>query len=868
MSSVVTASFQDKHYSASSSSVSAKSISSLAVSVGRTQLRPTHRTHSNDYARPLGRLFPTHRGSAAKSTRHSSGNCSSTRTIDLGTETIIVTSTITINQTMAVPSGITNPAPLLITPSACHTTTRSCASIFRNHCPNYYAAPYAEVEPPRLPMVQSTLLVTKKNPFAIGQGQEVSRLFSDPTPQPQAPVPQPLHSNGPDAPSAVPPLFANEESRPSAQTDKGGPEENGVSVASNDKPSGGQSSGSHSPDGSGGGQNGGSTDASFNQPPAGFGQSSPDGDEPPASGPSKSISVGDIPVVLHPDHVVIGSQTYDHKPSVTSATYHGQIYNWDANNFVGLQTTVAFPAANEAPVPVVTAAGQAFSVYPSNLKAPGLTINIPTTLQASPFVYHGQIFSVDPSQLIAPGKTIAATPTEGLQLFVYDDNTFSVGGSRFIGSSTTMPLSAGFGVVTYNEQKLTIEPSQVIGPSTIIPLFRRPGAGSAETPLPITTDSLTFSLGPSAAVFGSSTYAFESDKLPVTTTVDGQRVVIGPHGVQIGTDSILLPTPAPSFSVITEGNLKVSLGPSAVVIDGHTASITYNASPFTTEIEGQVFTIGANGVVHDGTTISLPSPTPTYQVLIHGDLTVSLAGSSAVISGSTFAIGPNLPATMVVDGQTFSINPGGVEFPATTVALPTPTHSENYKINIADGLTFSVGLTDVIVDGKTYAIGPNAPFHTITVGSESVKFGPNGIILPDTTIAPEQTPISIIADGAIVSADASEAVINGHTYQIGSGAMQLTVIDDGVTLTVGPSGIILPAATIVPSGMMTASATMISGGSVGAAPTAKPTGLSGSPSVGIDASNHGAGAAFVRPTYNCMVGFIVGILLWAFLAIF
>lgn len=509
--------------------------------------------------------------------------------------------------------------------------------------------------------------------------------------------------------------------------------------------------------------------------------------------PANSATIGNVPVVLRPQDVAIGSKLFTHGPSPTSVIYNGQTYSWDASHLVGAGTTVAFPSADST-VPRVTAGGRVFSVYPSQLKAPGKDIILPTTAKASPFVYQGHTFSVNPSQIIAPDTSITLPPANKVTPFVYIDHSLSMDASQFMARSTTIPLSSGFGIVTYNGQVLTIKPSEVIGPSTTIALSAPDNA--AASPTAVTTGGLTFSIGPAAAVVGSSTYSFVPGKAAATIMTHGEAVLVGSNGVQFGNVHVAIPTSTPSFSAVTQGDLTFSVAPSEVVIGGHTDMINADMSPITTVVKGHTISIGPNGVSLASTTIPLPKPKPSFSMATEGDLTFSVAPSEVVVEGKTYSIASNrAPITTAIDGQIMTIGPKGIHLEGTTVNLPV---IQTPEIVTAGDLTFSVGATDAVISGTTYAIGSGAPLQTVVLGSQTIKIGSAGVMLSSTTIAPEQTPLAVTADGLTFSVDSTEAVINGTTYAIGSGAMAKTIVEGSITMMLGTDGIALPSTTIRP----------------------------------------------------------------------
>ena len=511
------------------------------------------------------------------------------------------------------------------------------------------------------------------------------------------------------------------------------------------------------------------------------------------SPPARSATIGDAPVVLRNQDVVIGSQTFEHGSSPTSVEVRGQTYSWDASHLVAAGTTVVFPSVDSS-VPRVTAGGQVFSVFASHLKASGRSIFLPSTAKASPFVLKGQTFSVNPSQIIAPNTSITLPPANKVTPFVYIDHSLSVDASHFMARSTTIALTSGSGIVTYNAQVLTIKPSKIIGPSTTIALSAPDDSGVS--PTAVTTEGLTFSIGPSAAVVGDSTYSFVPGKSPAIISTHGEAVLVGSNGVQFGRVHVPVPTSTPSFSAITQGDLTFSVAPSEVVIGGQTEPIHSAMTPITTVVDGHTISIGPKGVGLASTTILLPTPKPSYSIATKGDLTFSVAHSEVVVKGETYELASNkAPATTTIDGQTITIGFRGIQIEGTTVNLPAIQTAMRVT---AGGLTFSVGATDAVISGTTYSIGNGAPLQTVIVGSQTIKMGSGGVMLPSTTIAPEQTPVAVTAEGLTFSMDSTEAVFNGTTYAIGKGAVAKTIVEGSVTMILGTDGVASPLTTIKP----------------------------------------------------------------------
>lgn len=520
-----------------------------------------------------------------------------------------------------------------------------------------------------------------------------------------------------------------------------------------------------------------------------------------ASQPASSTTLGNVPVVLRPHDVAIGSQTFSHGSSAAFAVYDGQTYSWDAKQLVGPDGSMAsFPSATVAPR--ITAGGQVFSVLSSTLKAPGTDIAIPNASSASSFVYQNQSFSINPSQLVVPETSITVPPATMQQTpFVYNGETFSVDSSNLIAPSATLPLSSGSGTLRYGTEVLTIDKSQVAFPSTTIMLSSMAQAGSLATPSLVTSEGVAFSLGPAAAVVASSTYSFLPGQAPATITDQGKAITLSPNGVQIGNVHVPVPTPSPNYSVVSQGNLTFSVAPSAVVFNGQTNDVQPGVAPMTTNVNGQEISIGSEGVGIGGTKVPLPMTTnPSgFAVVTQDGITVSLAPSAVVLNGQTNSIQPGMtPVLTEVNGQTVSIGPEGVQVASTTIPLPKAANTAGYEVVTQGGLTFSLAPSAVVYDGQTHSIQPGMAPFTSTLQGQVVNIGPQGLEIASTTIPlPTPPPVyAVVSRGDLTfSVAPSEAVIRGSTFSIGPNATA-TLILDGQTVGVGPNQIQFPGSTV------------------------------------------------------------------------
>lgn len=565
---------------------------------------------------------------------------------------------------------------------------------------------------------------------------------------------------------------------------------------SNGGGSGGTSSNQNSGGNFGGFSNGGSSNSASgegNFPPGSFGQPAP-----------VSVTIGDVPVVLGPGNVVIGTRTFTPGLSPTSIVYNGQTFGLDASRLISPQTTVAIPRAAGPGPALVTAGGQVFTVGPSGLEAPGLTVPIPSAPQASAFVYKGQTFKINPSQIIATDRLVAIPNAPGPTpppAFVFNGETFSVDGSRVIAPSTILTLSPGSNVVVYKGQTLTIQPSQIVGPSTTIPVANPNRGPITAPPSAITAAGLAFSLGPGAVIIGSSTFSFLPGQTPTTIVYQGTTISIGSSGIGFAGTTIPIPTPPPSLSTVNVGGLAIAVGPSQAVIGGRTFFVGPNIPPTKTVVDGKTVSIGPQGVGVAGTTVPLPGfgDAVSSTVTVDG-LTFTVGPSQAVIGGRTFSVGPNIPSkTTVVDGKTVSIGPQGIGLVGTTIPLPSPGDATVSTIT-ADGLTFTVGASKAVIEGRTFSVGPNVAATTAVIDGKTISIGPQGIGLAGTTIPlPNPTAASfqtVTAGGLTFVVNPTEAIISGRTFAIGSGIAPITTVIDGQRISIGPGGIGLATTTV------------------------------------------------------------------------
>jgi hypothetical protein len=391
---------------------------------------------------------------------------------------------------------------------------------------------------------------------------------------------------------------------------------------------------------------------------------------PPVISIPKTTSIVGVPVVVGPTVVVVGSHTVTNGKGSTT---------------------------------VITTNSQTFTVNPSQVIGPGVTIPIPssTSMGGVPVV-------------VAPG------------IVVIGSQTVTKGG----GSTTT---------ITEDGQTFTINPSQVIGPGAIISLPTEAGdAGNALQPVlsPTVIDGVTVQIGPSVAVIDGSTFSIGLGADTETVVANGQTISIGAAGLGFAHTTVAPPAD-PTNVVILDGDVVYAYGSSQVVFGDKTYSYSAGSSPQTETFNAETITIGPSGVSFGSSTIGGVAHASGLQIGIAGGVSITEIGSSlAVISGTTFQIGPNAPeTTAVISGSTITAGSSGLAIGGATLTYPFNPTVEPTEVVTAGGITFTrVGSSIVDIGSLTFTIGPGAKSTTDVFNGQTISLGPSGIAFKTTTI--------------------------------------------------------------------------------------------------------------------------------------
>ncbi|KAI0965644.1 hypothetical protein F4678DRAFT_452080 [Xylaria arbuscula] len=206
----------------------------------------------------------------------------------------------------------------------------------------------------------------------------------------------------------------------------------------------------------------------------------------------------------------------------------------------------------------------------------------------------------------------------------------------------------------------------------------------------------------------------------------------------------------------------------------------------TTDIKSAPITTPVTTPVTNSPSVTVPASAP---------VTITVKPSIVVIDGQTFTDNPGRPtSTVVVNRETFTINPTQVVGVGATVTRPpmsiSITTPPSTKTTIG-GIGVDIEGSSVVIDQTTFTIGANPT--TVIIKGQTVTLGPGAIVFPSQTIAipTVQDTTQVVFGAELVTAIGSDkVVIEGSTITYGPGSSTITEVIDGDTILIGPSGII------------------------------------------------------------------------------
>ncbi|KAF6234240.1 hypothetical protein HO173_007660 [Letharia columbiana] len=400
------------------------------------------------------------------------------------------------------------------------------------------------------------------------------------------------------------------------------------------------------------------------------------------------------------------------------------------------------------------------------------------------------------------GIVIGSTTLRPGDQVTKDGTPISVGSDRVVIGDSTIPLAAPTGDFSDPNTIVMAAPDPIIvGGNTVhgLPAGGVLIAGSTYSPGAHTMISgIAVSVAADNVVVDGVTYTLPSQNSPTPVLLGGQTITKAWNGgVIIGSSTYLPGTQAKVFGTA------LSVGADNVVVDGSTYTLPTSPTGKPILIDGKSITRASNGgAVIDDTTIA-----PGSQAIVLGH-TISAGSSSVVIDGSTYALPTNtVPENAVaqlltlangvvisaggsaaaVSGITYSIplDNGELIVNGKTMAFPTEVES---VFTIA-GQTFTANPTGFVVDGYSVSRDGSA----ITLLGTIVSLGPSGLQIGSSTIPltfPQETaglqsvftiagqtftanPTGFAVDGHSVSMDGSAVTLSGTVVSLGSEGLQI-----------------------------------------------------------------------------------------------
>lgn len=249
------------------------------------------------------------------------------------------------------------------------------------------------------------------------------------------------------------------------------------------------------------------------------------------------------------------------------------------------------------------------------------------------------------------------------------------------------------------------------------------------TPPPLFADQKIRKLANGAILVGGSTIP-----LGAQVTVSNTPISVGSSVVVVGGTTYGLPISIPPSLPILPNGQRIWRDSNGDVVIG---SVTLSPGSQTT-IAGTPVSVGSTLVAVAGSTFDLAPSRPTYTVPLIDGQTVTEAPDGAVVIGS-LTLGQGSQTT--ISGTALSVGSNKIMIDGTPYALPLPTEKPIYIdgqsferlpdgnvvvddgqiLNIGaqttiSGLPISVGVTDVVIAGTTYAVA-NQPTSTAAVGA-------------------------------------------------------------------------------------------------------------------------------------------------------
>lgn len=214
--------------------------------------------------------------------------------------------------------------------------------------------------------------------------------------------------------------------------------------------------------------------------------------------------------------------------------------------------------------------------------------------------------------------------------------------------------------------------------------------------------------------------------------------------------SLLAPAAAtlPAIPQTTLNNVPIAVRPSSVVIGGSVIPIPTGRDEAVVSQGGAVFTVRAEEIVAPSTTVAFGPlnpqgaiSIPPTRVTAAPGVVVEVAGSTAIVDGTTFRLDQDFSTVVTISGERISIGPSGIGLSSTTIVPGRITAAPQIVESVGD-VTFTIDGSAVILSGTTYGIATDSPTITTEVAGQRISIGPGGVGFDSTTIKPTSAQTS------------------------------------------------------------------------------------------------------------------------------
>lgn len=253
-------------------------------------------------------------------------------------------------------------------------------------------------------------------------------------------------------------------------------------------------------------------------------------------------------------------------------------------------------------------------------------------------------------------------------------------------------------------------------------------------------------------------------------TIGDNVFTIGPDSVVGGGASIRRPMPAQVTRAI--GGVPVTMAGNNAIVGGQT--LTLPPAPTVTHINGHDITLGPGGVTVNGHTFTREAPKPSNWVVTGGEMMTVAGESVVVIHSTTLTYGPGIPEKVTaINGDVISIEPDGVSVHGKNLGGPDANPTDTTYELVGAATIGKIPPSMIVVNGKTYSVGPGVGLKTIMAGDQTLTVGPFGVVLGSVTTSFPLAATMVTTFTASRTNDGIPAETGGEMDEEDSGGMAL-----------------------------------------------------------------------------------------------